>query len=57
MPDDENSPYSRPDGHRYEAPESDEERSSKSWHYLILGIPVLGLMVLVATGVVPIFSF
>jgi hypothetical protein len=57
MPDDENSPYSRPDGHRYEAPESDEERSSKSWNYLILGILVLGLMVLVATGVVPIFSF
>jgi hypothetical protein len=57
MPDDENNPYSRPDGHRYDAPESDEDRNSKSWSYLVLGIVVLGLMVLVATGVVPIFSF
>jgi len=57
MPDDENNPYSRPDGHRYDAPESDEDRNSKSWSYLVLGLVVLGLMVLVATGVVPIFSF
>jgi hypothetical protein len=57
MPDDENNPYSRPDGHRYDAPESDEDRNSKSWSYLVLGIVVLGLMVLVATGVVPIVSF
>ena len=57
MPDDENNPSSRPDGHRYDAPESDEDRNSKSWSYLVLGLLVLGLMVLVATGVVPIFSF
>jgi hypothetical protein len=57
MPDDENHPYSRPDGHRYDAPESDDDRKNKSWDYLILGIVVLVLMVLIATGVVPIFSF
>jgi hypothetical protein len=56
MADDENNPYRRPDGHRYNAPESDDERRSKSWDYLVLGIVVLVLMVLVATGVVPIFN-
>ena len=45
----------RPDGHRYEAPESDEERSSKSWAYAALALLVVLLMVLVATGTVPIF--
>ena len=57
MPDDENNPYGRPDGHRYDAPESDDDRKSKSWDYLILGIIVVVLMVLIATGVVPIFNF
>ena len=57
MPDDENNPYGRPDGHRYDAPESDEDRSSKSWNYAVLGILVAVLLVLVATGVVPIFDF
>jgi hypothetical protein len=57
MPDDENSPYGRPDGHRYDAPESDDDRKSKGWDYLILGILVVVLMVLIATGVVPIFNF
>ena len=45
----------RPDGHRYEAPESDESRVSKEWVYAVLGIVVLGLMVLIATGKVQIF--
>ncbi len=45
----------RPDGHRYEAPESDEERTNKSYAYAALGLLVLLLMVLIATGVVPIF--
>ena len=49
--------YARPDGHRYDAPESDEQRGSKSWDYAILGILVIVILVLVATGVVPIFSF
>jgi hypothetical protein len=55
--DDEDDPMVRPDGHRYERPESPEETRSKAWDYLILGILVLVLMVLIATGVVPIFSF
>ena len=53
MNDDQDERMSRPDGHRYDAPESDEDRTSKEWNYLVLGLVVLGLMVLVATGVVP----
>ena len=45
----------RPDGHRYEAPESDEERAGKSWAYAALALVVVLLMVLLATGAVPIF--
>ncbi len=54
---DNEDPWFREEGHRYEAPESDDERRSKGVDYLILGILVLVLMVLVATGVVPIFNF
>ena len=56
MPDDENNPYGRPDGHRYDAPESDEDRVSKEWSYLALGLVVVVLLLLIATGVVPIFN-
>ena len=52
-PDEERAP--RWEGHRYDAPESEETRVGKEWTYGILGLVVLGLMVLVATGVVPIF--
>ena len=45
----------RPDGHRYDAPESDESRVSKEWVYGVLGILVVLLMVLIATGKVQIF--
>ena len=44
-----------PDGHRYDAPESDESRTSKEWTYAVLGLLVLLLLVLVATGTVRIF--
>ena len=54
---DDDERRARPDGHRYEAPESEEETRSKGVDYLILGILVLILMVLIATGVVPIFNF
>ena len=47
----------RPDGHRYDAPETEDETRSKSWDYAVLGILVVTLMILVATGVVPIFDF
>ena len=54
MTDDEER-FGRPDGHRYEAPESDETRVSKEWVYAVLGVLVLVLLVLVATGTVQIF--
>ena len=54
---DDDDRLGRPDGHRYDAPESDEERRSKSWDYAILAVLVMVILVLVATGVVPIFSF
>ena len=52
---DDDERLGRPDGHRYDAPESDESRTSKEWTYLALGILVVVLMVLVATGTVPVF--
>ena len=55
MSDDDEERFGRPDGHRYDAPESDESRVSKEWVYAVLGILVLGLMVLIATGKVQIF--
>jgi hypothetical protein len=55
MVDEEDDRRGRPDGHRYEAPESDESRASKEWVYAVLGVLVLALMALVATGKVPIF--
>ena len=58
-PDDGNAndQMTRPDGHRYEAPESrgravQELGLRRSWASC-----VVGLMLLVATGVVPIFDF
>ena len=47
--------YGRPDGHRYDAPESDDSRISKEWNYAALGLLVVVLMVLIATGTVQIF--
>ncbi len=55
MTEEDDDRRGRPDGHRYDAPESDETRVSKEWVYAVLGILVLALMVLVATGTVPIF--
>ena len=54
MADDDNG-YGRPDGHRYDAPESEESRLSKEWVYAVLGVLVLAVMLLIATGKVPIF--
>lgn len=55
MNDEDEERLGRQDGHRYDAPESDESRASKEWVYLVLGILVLLLMVLIATGKVQIF--
>jgi hypothetical protein len=54
-PDDREQRLMRPDGQRYAAPESDEARSSKSWAYAALALLVVVLLVLIATGTVPIF--
>lgn len=53
MSDDER--MGRPDGHRYDAPEPDEETASKKVGYLVLGLLVVLIMVLIATGKVQIF--
>jgi hypothetical protein len=45
----------RPDGQRYQAPESEEQRSSKGYAYAALAAVVVLLLVLIATGAVPIF--
>ena len=55
MTDEDEERRGRPDGHRYDAPESDESRVSKEWVYAVLGILVLVVMVLIATGTVQIF--
>ncbi|MCB0895906.1 MAG: hypothetical protein H6529_02990 [Nocardioides sp.] len=55
MSEDDEERFIRPDGHRYDAPESDESRISKEWAYAVLGVLVLVLLVLIATGTVQIF--
>jgi hypothetical protein len=52
---DDNDPMLKPDGHRYDAPESRDSTVNKEIVYAILGIVVVGLAVLIATGTVPIF--
>ncbi|MGZ4436611.1 MAG: hypothetical protein ACXV4A_08280 [Actinomycetes bacterium] len=56
MPDNDDR-MGRPDGHRYEAPESEDDTRSKGWDYALLGIVVVVILLLVATGKVPIFDF
>ncbi|MBB6627732.1 hypothetical protein H5V45_10410 [Nocardioides sp. KIGAM211] len=55
MTDEDDDRFARPDGHRYDAPESDDTRINKEWAYAALGILVVLMMVLVATGTVQIF--
>ena len=55
MSDPHDDRMGRPDGHHYDAPESDEERTGKAWAYLALGTLVLLLLILIATGTVQIF--
>jgi hypothetical protein len=56
MTDEEPEPMARPDGHRYEAPEPDETRHNKEIGYAVLGLVVVVILVLVATGKVQIFG-
>ena len=53
MTDDHDEPLVRPDGHRYEKPESRD--TSKEVVYAVLALLVVILAVLIATGTVPIF--
>ena len=55
MTHDDDERLARPDGHRYDAPESDESRWGKEWSYAALGLLVVVLLLLIATGKVPIF--
>jgi hypothetical protein len=55
MSDDQDDPMLKPDGHRYEKPESPETTVSKEVVYAVLGVLVLVIAVLIATGTVPIF--
>jgi len=45
----------RPDGHRYDAPESHTTTVNKEIAYAFLAIVVVVLALLIATGTVPIF--
>ena len=52
---DEKDPMLKPDGHRYEAPEPKDTRINKEVAYAVLGLVVIVLAVLLATGTVPIY--
>ncbi len=55
MTENDDDRAARWEGHRYDAPESDETRAGKEWTYAALGLLFLVLMVLIATGTVQIF--
>ena len=55
MSEENDERMARPDGQRYDAPESEEERASKEWAFAALGILVVLLLLLIATGKVHIF--
>ncbi|MBO0845169.1 MAG: hypothetical protein J2P22_07115 [Nocardioides sp.] len=52
---DDDEPMLREDGHRYEKPESRETTVSKEVVYAVLGVVVVVIALLIATGTVPIF--
>jgi hypothetical protein len=55
MSENDEDPMLKPDGHRYDKPESRETTVNKEVVYAILGVLVLVIAVLIATGTVPIF--
>jgi len=55
MSENDDDPMLRPDGHRYEKPESRDTTVSKEVVYAVLGVLVLVIAVLIATGTVRIF--
>ncbi len=52
---DDDEPMLKPDGHRYDAPERRDTTVNKEIVYAVLGIVVMGIALLIATGTVPIF--
>jgi len=52
---DDDEPMLKPDGHRYERPESRETTVSKEVVYASLGLLVVIIAILIATGKVQIF--
>jgi hypothetical protein len=56
MSENDDDPMLRPDGHRYEKPESRETTVSKEIVYAVLGLVVIIIALLIATGRVPIFA-
>ena len=52
---DDDDPMLKPDGHRYEKPESRETTVSEEIVYAALGLLVVIIAILIATGAVPIF--
>jgi hypothetical protein len=55
MSENDDEPMLKPDGHRYEKPESRETTVSKEVVYGVLGLVVVVIAVLIATGTVPVF--
>jgi hypothetical protein len=55
MSQNDDEPMLKPDGHRYEKPESRETTVSKEVVYAVLGLVVVVIAILIATGTVPIF--
>jgi hypothetical protein len=55
MTSNDDDPMLRPDGHRYEKPESRDTTVSKEIVYGVLGALVVIIALLIATGKVPIF--
>jgi hypothetical protein len=55
MSQNDDDPMLKPDGHRYEKPESRETTVSKEVVYAVLGLVVVVIALLIATGKVPIF--
>jgi len=55
MNQNDDDPMLRPDGHRYEKPESRDTTVNKGIVYAILGVLVLVIAVLIATGTVRVF--
>jgi hypothetical protein len=55
MTQNDDDPMLKPDGYRYDKPESHDTTVSKEIVYAVLGLLVIIIAILIATGTVPIF--